>query len=136
MKRLVRTDPRWSAHGLLLALLALLCQAFIVVVPMAHVSEPAAFAGIPLCHGGTSADADAGQPAAPHRHDVPCALCPVCQALGSVALLPVPTSACLAAPTQMAAPVAPPPPSRAPPVAAVLAAIFPTGPPLPASIRA
>lgn len=133
---LVRTELRCSAHGLLLAVLALLCQTFIATAPLPRPAQAAVFAGVPLCHGGASDDTDGQQPAAPHRHDVPCALCPVCQALGSVALLPIPTSACLAPPTQVAAPVPPPPPARAPPVTTVLAATFPTGPPLPASIRA
>ena len=123
-----RTAPRCSPHGLLLAVLAVLCQVVFAPVLASRMKQAAAFADIPLCHNGAADGTESG-PAPEHRHDLPCPLCPVCQALAAVAVVPAPTPAGNAPVWVIAGPPLLPQPDPALPTPTVHAAIVPTGPP-------
>ena len=87
----------------------------------------AAGAAVPICHGGAQPGDET--PALPGHHGTDCALCPLCLALAAHAVLPAPPAPPL--PRVILARHAPfLPPARAPPAPAVLAATYPTGPPI------
>ena len=121
---------RCSILGLLAAVLALLAQiALGSVLPVqAALADPALFGEVPICHSGAPVGSDNGAPAGREQHGMQCALCPVCHALASAALLSV-SEPPLAPPIALVARHTPSPPGRAPPVTAVAAATYPTGPP-------
>ena len=128
-KRLVA--QRCSTLGLLMAVLALLGQVALgsIMPVQAAPSNTALFGDVPLCHSGAPVGSDNGAPAGHAQHGMQGALCPVCHALAAAAFLPVSAPQPLAPSTTLVARHAPSPPARAPPVAAVLAATYPTGPP-------
>lgn len=86
----------------------------------------AAGEAVPICHAGTPPGDNA--PSQPRHDDTDCALCPLCLALAAPAALLTPP-VLLPPPAILARRVAPLPPARATPEAAVLAATYPTGPP-------
>ncbi len=114
-----------------MAVLALLGQLTLAPVSPGIMALPdaAPFGDIPICHSGEPVGSDSGSPAGHAQHGMQCALCPVCHALAAAAFVPVPASEPLAPAMVLTAQHTWPPPARAPPVAAVLAATYPTGPP-------
>jgi len=123
--------PRCSVLGLLMAMLALLGQIALgpITLASAAFSDTALFGDVPICHAGAPVGSGNGAPAGHTQHGIPCALCPACHALAAAAFLPVPAPQPLAPPMALAARHTWPPPARAPPVAAIFPATYPTGPP-------
>ena len=126
-----RPPLRYRALGLFLAVLALFGQMSVgLAMPAPDLAGPgpAGFGAFPICHAGQADDAGPASVPVTRHHGMDCALCPLCTALAAVAVLPVPGPP-LPVPVAVVARMGAPPPARAPPVAAVLPATFPTGPP-------
>jgi len=135
MKFMRPSGPRCSVPCLLAAILALLSLVALrpampdPVAPHVLALQASPFGDIPICHADTPGSPDGTEPSGHAHHGTACALCPACHALAAAAVVPDPGTPLPAPPAVPAARHTFLPPARAPPATAVLAAIYPTGPP-------